>query len=234
VVGVRVLVDAVGQRPAGTALDDEGLRGLYAAPREPWFRVTMVATVDGAATGPDGRSGSINNAADHRVFDTLRGLADAVVVGAGTARAEGYRPAEVPLVVVSRRGEVPEGLRGAPAGRVLLVTSASAPGLEAARVLLGEEHVLVLGSGEVDLAGLRDALAARGLRRVLGEGGPALLADLLAAGVVDELCVTTVPLLVGGEFPRIAGGPEVDVPLRLATLVEQDGTLLARWLVVRA
>ncbi len=88
---------------------------LYAAPRQPWLRVNMVTTLDGAATGESGTSGSINNAADKRVFDTLRGLADAVIVGAGTARIERYRPAAVPIVVVSRSGDVPPTLRGADA-----------------------------------------------------------------------------------------------------------------------
>ena len=85
-------------------------------PRTPWLRLNFVSTVDGAAQGSDGKSGGINNAADKAVFDTLRGLADAVVVGAGTARAEGYRPAAVPIVVVTRSGDVPPLLRGADAG----------------------------------------------------------------------------------------------------------------------
>ena len=70
----------------------------------PWLRVNMVSTVDGSATGEGGRSGSINNEADERVFHILRGLADAIIVGAGTARAEGYGPADPPLVLVSRSG----------------------------------------------------------------------------------------------------------------------------------
>ena len=207
------------------------LDAVYAAPRDPWLRVNMVSTVDGAATGGSGRSGSINNAADHVVFAHLRASSDAILVGAGTARAEGYRPAEVPLVVVSRRGDVPDRLRGAPPGSVLLATCAAAEGVDEARDLLGADHVLVLGSHRVDLAGLRQSLVDRGWTRLLAEGGPHLLRDLVAAGVADELCTTTVPRLIAGEHPRITDGPPVDVPLRLATLVEEDGTLLARWLV---
>ncbi|WP_127479660.1 dihydrofolate reductase family protein [Nocardioides pantholopis] len=209
------------------------LEELYAPPRSPWWRVSMVATVDGAAAGADGRSGSINNAVDHRVFATLRRLADVIVVGAGTARAEEYGAAARPVVVVSRRGEVPPTLRGHEPGRVLLATTGSAPGLAAARELLGEDQVLVCGSGAVDLAGLRDALARRGLRQVLCEGGPRLLRDALAAGVVDELATTYVPRLVAGGAPRITAGAPLAVPLMLHTLVEEDGTLLARWLTAR-
>ena len=211
--------------------DTDDLAELYAAPADPWLRVNMVSTVDGAATGESGRSGSINNAADHVVFEHLRASADAVIVGAGTARAEGYGPADLPIVVVSRRGDVPARLRGAPAGSVLLATCAAAEGLEEQRELLGPDHVLVLGSHRVDLAGLRRSLVDRGHTRLLAEGGPHLLRDLLAAGVADELCTTTVPRVIAGTHPRITDGPPVDVPLRLHTLLEQDGTLLARWLL---
>jgi riboflavin biosynthesis pyrimidine reductase len=220
---VRVLV--------GPAADPGDLATLYAAPADPWLRVNMVSTVDGAATGESGRSGSINNDADHVVFDHLRATADAIIVGAGTARAEGYGVANVPIVVVSRRGDVPERLRGAPAGAVLLATCGVAEGLEEARDLLGPDHVLVLGSHRVDPVGLRRSLVDRGHPRLLAEGGPHLLRDLLAAGVVDELCTTTVPRLIAGTHPRITDGAPVDVPLRLLTLLEHEGTLLARWLL---
>ena len=190
--------------------DTDDLHELYAVPPghrgASWLRVNMVSSVDGAATGESGKSGSLNNAADKRVFDHLRSVSDVIVVGAGTARAEGYRPAARPIVVVSRGDEMPEGLRDAPAGSVLLAR-------------LDEP------------AAFRQSLVERGWTRILCEGGPSLLGDLLAAGVVDELCTTTVPLLVGGGYPRIAHGPAYDVPLTLHTLLEQDGTLLARWLV---
>ncbi|MCD4527416.1 dihydrofolate reductase family protein [Nocardioides sp. cx-173] len=215
----------------GPETDD--LTRIYAAPRTPWLRVNMVSTVDGAATGESGKSGSINNAADKQVFDTLRALADAIVVGAGTARIEGYRPADTPIVLVSRRGDVPEGLRGAPAGSVLLATTATAPGLGEARDVLGHDHVLTLGDDRVDLALLKQTLVARGLVDLLSEGGPSLLGALLAQGVVDELTTTVVPRLVGGDHPRIVAAPALDVPLSLHTLLEHDGTLLARWLVER-
>lgn len=190
--------------------DTDDLDELYAVPADridgPWLRVNMITTLDGAATGDSGRSGSINNAVDQQVFDRLRALADVIVVGAGTARVEGYGPADRPIIVVSRSGEVSEGLRGAPPGSVL---------------------VEPLG----DAATFKRGLADRGWSSILCEGGPSLLRDLLAAGVVDELCTTTVPRVIGGEHPRIVAGPPVDVPLRLHTLLEQDGTLLARWLV---
>ena len=211
-------------------LTDADLDELYAVPSLPWLRVNFVSTVDGAATGPDGRSGGINNAADKRVFDTLRRLCDAVVVGAGTARAEGYRAGEKPLVLVSRQGEIPPHLREAPRGSVLMATCASADHLDETTALLGEDQVLVLGHHRVDLAELKASLAARGLRSLLSEGGPHLMSALLSERVVDELDLTVVPRLLAGEHPRISDGPPVDVHLTLALLLEDGGTLLGRWL----
>jgi riboflavin biosynthesis pyrimidine reductase len=212
-------------------LTDDELADAYAPPSEPWLRVNFVSTVDGAAQGADGLSGSINNAADKRVFDALRRRADSLVVGAGTLRAEGYDVPRVPLVVVSRSAEVPPTLREAPRGRVLMATVAASGGLSKAREQLGEGNVLVLGEDEIDLVALKRALVERGWTEQLCEGGPSLFADLLAAGVVDELCWTVVPRLTGGDAVRMAVGARVDVPLRPALLLEQDGTLLGRWLV---
>lgn len=227
---------AVRDLTAGDAeVRPEELAARYARPAGhlgAWLRVNFVATVDGAAQGEDGRSGGINNAADKLVFDALRDLADVLVVGAGTLRTEEYDAPRLPLVVLSRSGIVPERLRGAEPGRVLLATTAAAPGLAEARELLGQDHVWVLGDDEVDLAALKARLAGRGWTEQLCEGGPSLLRAMLAAGVVDELCLTTVPRLIAGDHLRVTAGPGIDVPLELALLLEDHGTLLARWLVV--
>ena len=209
---------------------DAPLHEVYAAPEGPWLRANMVSTVDGAATGDNGTSTSINNATDQVVFDLLRELSDAIVVGAGTLRAEQYRPNPKPIVVVSRSGEVPEWLlrprQRAGDPRDLLGgrrRSARAPSCSA------QDNVMVLGSHRVDLVRLREQLVERGYPHLLSEGGPHLLRDLLDQGCVDEVDTTTTPLLVCGRHPRITDGPPVDVPLELRTLVEQDGTLMARW-----
>ncbi len=212
-------------------LSDDELAAAYTPSREPWLRVNFVSTVDGAAQGSDGISKSINNDADKRVFDALRRRADCLVVGAGTLRDEGYDVPSIPLVVVSRSADLPQTLADAPRGRILMATVASADGLAKVREELGEEHVLVLGDDEIDLALLKATLAERGWTEQLCEGGPSLFADLLAAEVVDELCWTIVPALTGGDAVRIATGAEVEVALRPALLLEQDGTLLGRWLV---
>jgi riboflavin biosynthesis pyrimidine reductase len=209
------------------------LADLYAVPAdsEAWLRVNMVSTVDGAATGESGDSKTINNAADKEVFDLLREQADVLVVGAGTLRIEGYAVGKKPMVVVTRSGSVPPTLLDTPRGHLMMATVSSSPGLDDARRQLGEENVFVLGSHRVDLAHLKTELAGRGFRNQLSEGGPHLLRDLLDQECVDELDTTTVPRVIGGTHPRITDGPPVDVALRLHTLVEIDGTLLARWLV---
>lgn len=225
---MRILI---GDQP-GREVDDGDLDALYARPAGhdgAWLRVNMVSTLDGAAQGADGRSGGINNAADKRVFDALRRVADCIVVGAGTARTERYRPAAVPLVLVTRSAEVPERLRDADPGRVLLATTEHAPGLARARAALGTENVLVLGGHSVDLAALRIELAARGHREILSEGGPRLLHQLLAEGVADELCLTVVPRAVAGDALRIVTGSGIDVRLTPTLLLEEAGTLLGRW-----
>jgi riboflavin biosynthesis pyrimidine reductase len=229
-VDVRILIDDLNGRVGQSDVDDDDLVGAYRPPRTPWWRVNMVSTVDGSATGANGRSGSINDAADKRVFDTLRGMADAILVGAGTARAEGYGPAAVPVVLVSRSGRVPERLRKAPPGAVLMATVEGAEGLDESRELLGTDHVVTTGD-EVDLAALRRTLSERDMHVVLSEGGPSLLADLVAAGVLDEICMTVVPRMIGGAHPRICEGPDLDADLRLTTLLEERGTLLGRWAV---
>lgn len=223
-MGTRVLINR-------TAKSTDELATLYTPPTLPWLRVNMVSTVDGAATGEDGLTGSINNEVDGRVFHLLRDQADVVVVGAGTARAERYQPGAKPIVLVSRSGEVPESLSTAQPALVLMATTETAAGKAA--TVLGADNVLVLGGDVVDLARLKPALAERGFGNLLCEGGPHLLTSLLLAGAVDELCATTVPQLVGGPYSRITEGPGIDVRLELMLLLEEEGTLLARWSVQR-
>lgn len=249
--------------PAPGPVTADELAGLYAypspLPAAGYVRATMVATVDGAVAGLDGLSGSVSTAADRAVFSVLRGLADVVLVGAGTASAEGYSDPEPKqrfattrqglgqapapaLAVVTASGRLPDrlmtgpGWLGADAGWRLLVLTTAAAGeaLPALRAHLGDDAVVVAGDETVDPARAVAELVSRGMPRMLCEGGPTLLAAVVAAGCLDELCLTTSPLLAGGPSGRLLAGAASGAGLRLEHLLEQDGTLLARWRVRRA
>lgn len=213
--------------------DDAELERLYAYPTDgrTWVRSNFVATLDGAAHAADGRSGSLGGDIDTHVFGILRSLADVVVVGAGTARAEGYGPAAVPIAVVSRRLDVPEALL---TPGQLVITTADAPQDELSR-LGAVVDVIAVGAGEIDWPAALSALADRGLRKVLCEGGPSLHGDLVTLDLVDELCLTIAPVLSSGDAPRIAhGATAVDRPMTLGHSLEVDGVLLTRWVRDRA
>jgi riboflavin biosynthesis pyrimidine reductase len=213
--------------------DDTEIARLYAYPdtEHPWVRSNFVTTLDGAAHAADGRSGSLGGEADTRVFGILRSLADVVVVGAGTARAEDYGPADVPIAVVSRRLDIPERL--VTPGQ-LVITTADAPAEELAR-LRDVVDVIALGTGTIDWAAVLAELGRRGLTKVLCEGGPSLHGDLVDLDLVDELCLTIAPVLSSGDAPRIAHGPTaVDRPMTRGHVLHVDGVLLTRWLRTRA
>ncbi|MFE2580842.1 pyrimidine reductase family protein [Streptomyces sp. NPDC059378] len=223
--------------------------GPSAEPR-PWLRANMVSTLDGAAQH-DGRSQPISNAADMRIFGTLRALADVVLVGAETVRQEGYRPARARAEFAARRaaaGQTPAPavavvsagldldfslpLFTAPLVPTLILTGAAAPRDRIAAAEKAGARVLIAGDGAgVEPARAVRALAELGHTRLLTEGGPRLLGQLVAAGVLDELCLTVAPMLTAGAAQRIAGGPSVAVPSRFAlvSLLEEDGFLFSRY-----
>ncbi|MCZ2818252.1 dihydrofolate reductase family protein [Modestobacter sp. VKM Ac-2984] len=211
------------------------------------LRVNFVASPDGAIS-VDGRSGGLGSDGDRRVFRTLRALSDAVLVGAGTAAAEGYRPvlpdsavgrlrAELgrptvaPIVVVSRRASLrpDDQLVTAAVTPTLLVTCAAADADQRAALTGAGVEVLVCGDDDVDLPTALDALAERGHEQVLCEGGPALFTAALAAGVVDELDLSIAPLLVGGGPGLLPQALPSPVPAELRQVLEEDGVLFTRY-----
>lgn len=228
------------------------LADAYAYPENGghWLRANMVSTLDGAAQH-EGRSQGISSATDMRIFGTLRGLADVIVVGAETVRLEGYRPARARDAFAARRAAAGQGpapaiavvsgsldldfslpLFVSPLVPTLVITGAAAPSdrIQAARD--AGAVVLIAGDGAaVEPARAVAELAARGLTRLLTEGGPRLLGQFVAAGVLDELCLTVSPLLTAGDAQRIAGGPGVTVPERfsLTSLLEEAGFLFTRY-----
>jgi riboflavin biosynthesis pyrimidine reductase len=227
-------------------LDHDALLAAYRYPgSHPWVRANMVTSLDGSAV-KDGRSRGLGSTADKAVFDVLRGLADVVLVGAGTARAEGYRAMRPKASYADRRAA--EGQRPAPVlalasgsldldpeselfggpERTVVVTHAAADPTARDR-LAAVADVVVAGDRSVDVGAALDELAARGLPRVLCEGGPSLLADVAAAGRLDELCLTLSPQLVGGDGTRLTHGADLDTRWTLGHLLEDEGVLLSRW-----
>ncbi|MER7573536.1 pyrimidine reductase family protein [Streptomyces sp. NPDC126514] len=222
----------------------------YPDPAEPRLRANMVSTLDGAAQY-DGRSQPISSATDMRIFGTLRALADVVVVGAETVRQEGYRPARARAEFAARR----EAAGQAPAPAIAVVTAGldldfslplfasplvptivlTGAGAAPERVAAaGKAGVRVLFAGEgagVEPGRLVQALAWLGHRRLLTEGGPRLLGQLIAAGVLDELCLTVSPMLTAGNAQRIADGPPVELPRKFAlmSMLEEEGFLFTRY-----
>ena len=197
--------------------DDVSLDVAYAAP-ERWVRGLMVSSVDGAVE-VGGSSEQLSGAADRRVLSHLRGTADLVLVGAAAVRAEGWRP---PRPSAARRAERREaGLPEVPAYAVVSASGAFPRGEADGEVLV------VSGSPDQVL----DQLAEQGLHRVVCEGGPSLLAQIAAAGRLDELCLTVSPVLTGPGHAALLAGPAwpAPLPLRLTTLLEDDGWLFARY-----
>lgn len=232
----------------GDELDLLGLAEAYAYPADHWLRVNFVSSTDGAATA-GGLSEGLSSAGDKQVFGILRVLADVILVGAGTARAENYKPARrrdslaqlrtgrppaPPIAVVTHTLGLNLGSQlfteAAPDARTIVITCASSDsGLRAEAAKVAD--VIVAGDASVDLAAALDELASRGLRQVLSEGGPHLLGSLDAASRVDELCLSLSPTMAGPGAGRIVAGDESRArPLALKqVLAADDGFLFLRY-----
>lgn len=216
------------------------------------LRANFIASVDGAVSIA-GKSRGLQTPGDNRIFAALRDLADVVVVGAGTARTEGYTALNpgrdrvarrraaglsptLPLAVVSRSlGLDPTSAlftQADPAARTIVFTRAASKPDEHAE-LAAVAEIVVCGTDEVDLSEVHGVLTGRGLGRILCEGGPTLFADLALSANVSELCLSISPLLAGPGVARITGGPawpdDTPRPLELRGLLEEDGALFARY-----
>ncbi|MHA7241086.1 pyrimidine reductase family protein [Arthrobacter sp. TMS1-12-1] len=232
--------------PTGAPVDDDALHRIYAYPAtdRPYVRFNFIAAADGAATS-GGFSAGLGNDGDQRIFAVLRRLADVVLVGAGTIRAEGYggelvdcdarswrsahglaaHPAVAVISGSLALDPVSDFFRRAPV-RPVVLTSAGAPADR--RAALEEvADVVDCGADTVEAPTALAELGRRGLLRVLCEGGPAVLGDFTRSGAVDELCLSVSPLLVGGDGPRIAVGqsPADALALTLSSLLTEDSAL---------
>lgn len=230
-------------------LSDDDVRDAYPwPPDQRWVRAMMVTTLDGAAAGPDGLSGSISSAVDKSVFNAVRRLAAAVLVGAGTIRAEGYGPMRAKPADAESRAAA--GLAPAP---VLAIVSGSldldftgelfrdstmrplvitGSGHDAERAASAREHCDLVATEEErpTAATLLQILEDRGLRHVVCEGGPTLLESLVAADLLDEADITVSPTFAGtAETPRTPGLASV-AGFELAHVLHAESFLMCRYL----
>jgi riboflavin biosynthesis pyrimidine reductase len=239
--------------PAATASDDT-LAAFYAYPDgldRCWVRGNMIASVDGGATA-DGKSGGLGGDGDRALFGLMREAADVILVGAATVRVENYsgaqfgvtqrqarrrrRQAEVPpIAVLTRSGDLDRDAKLFHRTEVppLIMTSGRAAADTAER-LGGLAEVLDASGddpGSVDPATALRLLGERGLLRVLTEGGPGILGLLAGRHLLDELCLTIAPVLVGGDARRIVTGPgQVHTRMRRShVLGDDDGYLYCRY-----
>lgn len=238
---------------AGSA-DDDALPTFYRYPanlQSCWVRGNMIASLDGGATDAD-RSGGLGGPGDRAVFTQMRNAADVILVGAGTVRTENYsgaqpsvaarrdrqrrgQPEVPPIAVLTRTAQLDPTSRFFTSTSVspLILTAAST--VEDARHRLGAVAEVLDASGAypaaVDLGRALTILAQRRLFRVLAEGGPSLLGELIETGRLDELCLTVAPVLVAGSAPRIATGPgQVHTRMhRTHVLGDDDGYLYLRY-----
>jgi riboflavin biosynthesis pyrimidine reductase len=245
--GVPGMVMLLGTRQGPITLAD--LADAYPWPASGrWVRGMMAATLDGASVGADGRSGSISSPVDRAVMAEVRRFCDAVLIGAGTFRAERYRPQRPPrelqdareasglraaptMVLVSRSLDLPweEDTFAESTIRPLVVTAQAcdAAALETAR---RHADVVVLPGERIAVHDLMRLLADRGLHRVLCEGGPHLLSEIARAGFLDELDLALSPLMTGGG-QIVLGDPAADpARFRLDQAIAAADFLFTRYL----
>ena len=250
---MRALLPVTGCEAGFDTGGDVDVHAFYAADwtEQAGLRANFVSSVDGAVS-VDGLSRGLQTPGDNRVFAALRDLADVVLVGAGTARAEGYRTVRpagerlrlrrefgfadaLPLAVCSSALRLdpagPMFTGAAPEARTIVLTHEAADP-ERRRALSKVADVIDCGASAVEPLRAITALRDRGLTRILCEGGPHLLASLGYAGLLDELCLSITPLLAGPGPGRVSAGEPWTTgprPFALAGLLEQDGALFCRY-----
>ena len=215
--------------PAPTSIDEAYGAPLGKRADRPWVGLCMVASIDGS-TAVDGASAQLGNANDSAVLKRLRSIADVIIVGAGTARAEGYGPPSKPgqrigIVTASARVDVQTPLFDSGAGFLITTTSAT---------VAASVDTVRAGDDAVDLL---TALLALGTvcddpRVVQCEGGPSLNGSLFTRDLVDEINITTSPLVVGGDGARLATRAEALArPFELQQLlIDDESFVFSRWL----
>lgn len=217
----------------------QALAALYAPPKPEWLRLNLVVSVNGSAAGGDGTSDSLTNRADRMILRVIRSLADVVLVGAASVRAEGYHlPRSSRLAVLTGTGDLAgHKVRGdVEPGRLLVICPAAAVArVEATLDGVAAEIIVVDDVGGcIAPANVIEQLRGRGLAHIVCEGGPSLAGQLINADVVDELCLSTGPVITTAQLPLLGEAVGADRRLELSQLLVDDASgLYARWRLLR-
>lgn len=195
---------------------DEWMSERYRVEPEKFVRLNMITTITGATAGDDGTSETITSRTDRFVLGAIRRNADVVVVGAETVRVEGYLlPKTARLAVVTSTGDLGGGLstegRDDRPPALVLCPLSRADGIRHALTGLPAEILPIPSdSDRLDPATIVATLRARGLARIVCEGGPALASQFVESGVVDEICVTVSPVLEPARHPFLTLASRVE------------------------
>jgi 5-amino-6-(5-phosphoribosylamino)uracil reductase len=239
--------------PETTAIDSpleltlEDLVRLYAVDETvPCVRANLVTSLDGRVSGADGLSASLSTTSDRTIFHLLRSLSDAIVVGAGTVRAENYRLPVVDerfahmraeqgrenppvLVVVSHSCAFEQNILAIQSPTIVITDSTA--DRNAIQALSQRVEVIQLPGQEISLHQVVDLLRERGLNQILTEGGAQLLAQCLKQQVLDELCLTLSPTLVGSISPSLISGQDLESTFEISHVLADADTVMVRYLL---
>jgi riboflavin-specific deaminase-like protein len=245
---------------AGAAFDtddDARLAAYYAYPEQLdrcYVRANMLSSLDGGATD-DGTSGGLAGPGDRAVFHRMRQEADVILVGAATVRIENYSGAQMsaaarqerqrrgqsevpPIAVVTHHADLDHDAKLFTRSEIPPLILTSRDTVADARHRLSTVADVIDASGQhpdrVDPTRVLQILDERGLRRILTEGGPSLLSLFIELDLLDELCVTIAPILVGGNARRIVtGSGEAHTRMRRSHLLtDAQGYLYTRYVKV--
>lgn len=205
---------------------------LYSPPASPWLRLNLVTSVSGSAAGSDGTSETLTGTADRRILGVIRELSDVVLVGAASVRAEGYQlPRRSTLAIVTTSGDLSgHQLAVGDSSRIVVVCPPAAVGR--VRETLGNSTIVPVEApgGSIPPLDIIEALRNAGYASIVCEGGPHLANQLLAEGLVDELCLTTSPVLSSVALAPFGASLPSTIPLDLEqVIIDESGSIFARW-----